>query len=252
MAKKRKKLVRRTLKSSAARGRIPRDKNGKFVNASGRNRSKGANLQNLKKGRKAGSKNKAKRSTAYVPAKVGKTKGPSRRGERVGKAIGYAAMAGAIGYAGYVSTRKQGGPSQKPMKSKAVPRATNRGQTRANAAASSAIKNFGGATKSAAKAATSGTVRARQQANTKKYKVNSHAWRNNGGEFVKSVPKSKPTPRATPGSTGRSRYSVENVSRLSKARKSGQSIKSGALRQKTSRAARASVMAQLGLTNQRR
>ncbi|QFG10551.1 hypothetical protein HWC68_gp08 [Gordonia phage Gibbin] len=61
--RKRKKLARKTLKSASARGRIPRDKNGKFVNASGRNKSKGANVQNLKRGGGGGGRRKASSSS---------------------------------------------------------------------------------------------------------------------------------------------------------------------------------------------
>ncbi|WNM65313.1 hypothetical protein SEA_ALYSSAMIRACLE_6 [Gordonia phage Alyssamiracle] len=61
--RKRKKLARKTLKSASARGRIPRDKNGKFVNASGRNKSKGANVQNLKRGGGGGGRRKASASS---------------------------------------------------------------------------------------------------------------------------------------------------------------------------------------------
>ncbi|UJQ86701.1 hypothetical protein SEA_JALEBI_8 [Gordonia phage Jalebi] len=62
MAKRKRKAVRRTLKGRAAKGRIPRDKNGKFVDANGRNRSTGPNLKNLKKGRtKAAAKKRSKK-----------------------------------------------------------------------------------------------------------------------------------------------------------------------------------------------
>lgn len=114
MAKKRKKLVRRTLKSSAARGRIPRDKNGKFVNKSGSNRSKGANVQNLRKGRKAGAKNRPKsgsRPGTSKPSKkppiVGQPKKGStkKRPSKKRRAARAAATVGA-GVAAYAVTNK--------------------------------------------------------------------------------------------------------------------------------------------------
>ncbi|WNO26231.1 hypothetical protein SEA_FULCRUM_8 [Gordonia phage Fulcrum] len=65
MAKRKRKAVRRTLKGRAAKGRIPRDKNGKFVDANGRNRSTGPNLKNLKKGRtKAAAKKRSKKKSS--------------------------------------------------------------------------------------------------------------------------------------------------------------------------------------------
>ncbi|QFG10550.1 hypothetical protein HWC68_gp07 [Gordonia phage Gibbin] len=64
MAKRKRKAVRRTLKGRAAKGRIPRDKNGKFVDVNGRNKSTGPNLKNLQKGRKRKTSSKRKKKSS--------------------------------------------------------------------------------------------------------------------------------------------------------------------------------------------
>ncbi|WPH57956.1 hypothetical protein SEA_LUCKYLEO_7 [Gordonia phage LuckyLeo] len=99
---KRKRLVRKsrkTLKSASARSRIPRDKNGKFVNASGRNKSKGANVQNLQKGRRGGSRpsgkptaRKSASATRPTTGQVGATK-KKRRVSKKRKAAATVAVA---------------------------------------------------------------------------------------------------------------------------------------------------------------
>ncbi|WPH57955.1 hypothetical protein SEA_LUCKYLEO_6 [Gordonia phage LuckyLeo] len=68
MAKRKRKAVRKTLKGRAAKGRIPRDKNGKFVNKMGKNASRGPNLKNLEKGRKKRRANKGVKAAASAVA----------------------------------------------------------------------------------------------------------------------------------------------------------------------------------------
>jgi len=84
---------RKTIKRMGSRGKIRRDKNGKFVNKSGTNRSKGYNRANLRKGQQAAKKAAAKRkvgSTSSKPkTKIAKKKSKSRAAaEKVALAAG--------------------------------------------------------------------------------------------------------------------------------------------------------------------
>lgn len=106
MVKRRRKS--KSIKSIASRGKIRRDKNGKFVNKSGTNSSKGYNKANLKKGQAAAKKRgeaAVKKKKASVAAKK-KTFTPKKKASKSkSKSKGKATVA-AIG--SYLAARYTG------------------------------------------------------------------------------------------------------------------------------------------------